>query len=329
MNFFQKILIAFCSLIPCFASVPQGSGGGTFKNDNSRIRLANTFGQANSSAIAPKFYPSSSVVSSYYSVQSNNNFDVGAVFAFSPSADRVNYGARFSLADVSGSCYGVGFLVYSPVLSSSNYINQYSLSMRGVVSGSNKPALYTDTFVFYCLFDSDVGAISDVQYIDCRFTLSESYSSVDKTNGWFYLLPFVITKSCTEDAFSAFSVGLWNGFVSGLSYSNVYLQSNYQDGFNAGQKQGKEEGYNSGYNAGKAVADKDVYKQGYDVGYSDGSNTLTPVTTIWGLFGAIASVPTEIFKGMGDIAIWNTPILSILFSLLFLALVLWIVRKFI
>jgi hypothetical protein len=329
MKIFQKFLIGLCSLLPCFASVPQGSGGGTLKEDYSRIRLANIFGQADSSAIAPKFYPSSSVVTSYYSVQSNNNFDVGAVFAFSPSVDRVNYGARFSLADFSSSSYGIGFLVYSPVLSSSNYINQYTLSMRGVVTGSNKPALYTNTFVFYCFFDSDLGSVSDSNYIDCRFTLSEAYSSVDKTNGWFYLLPFVITKSCTEEALSAFSVGLWNGFVSGLSYSNVYLQSNYQDGFNAGQKQGKEEGYSSGYSAGKAVADKDVYKQGYDVGYSDGANTLTPVTTIWGLFGAIASVPTEIFKGRGDIAIWNTPILSILFSLLFLALVLWIVRKFI
>lgn len=333
MKIFQKILIGLCSLLPCFGAVRFSDQAPKQELKlRSSVKNAVTYLQAQSSVFNVKFYPSSSVVSTYGCVQSNVSFEYGVSFAFSPAPDRIPHGAVFSVSDdFVPSCYAVGFLVYSPILDgTNNYVNQYSIAGKGIpLQSKYYPANYTNTFVFSAVGDDDMGPIGSLHTLVCRFTLSTPYSQIDKEKGWFFMLPFVITKPVSSELVSAFSVGLWNGFLGGLSYSKPQQEFQYQAGFTDGQSTGLKKGYSQGYEAGKALADKDVYKKGYDKGYTDGSNTLTPATTIWGLFGAIASVPTEILNGMGGIAIWNTPILAILFSLLFLAMVLWIIRKFI
>lgn len=328
MKFFQKILIGLCSLLPCFASVPPGSRGKTREIQKRNYQAENIFQIDQPCDL--KYLPSSACTSTINSVRSSVEFSKGGVsLGFQPSPDRVTYGCSFSINDVVPFYHAFGFLLYSPLFDGVNqYVNQYQVYFTGY-RPVWKPATYTklDNYVF-CFIDNDK-EIEVSRPIHFRFTLSNAYSSVNKEKGWYYVLPFLIKDTILPDTLSAVGYGLYQGFLAGLSYSKPHEQFQYQDGFKDGEASGLKKGYSQGYEAGKAVADQAIYKNGYDKGYSDGSSTLTPASTIWGLFGAIASVPTEILNGMGSIAIWNTPILAILFSLLFLALVLWIVRKFI
>lgn len=329
MKFFQKILIGLCSLLPCFASVPQGLRGKTRE-----IQKREYYARDNFQIQKPcdlKFLPSSSVSATNFCYQSNFSFDVGSTFAMSPSPDRLAYGANFLVPPVADHAFCLGFLLYSPLFDGkTQFVNQYQIfSSVGQLRPAWKPSLYLDNFVFI-VNDTEVFSFTNSNsYIAFRFTLSIPYSNIDKNNGWFYLLPFVVEDYVSSEVLSSVGYGLYQGFLSGLSYSKPNIENEYQSGFDDGESSGIKKGYSQGYEAGKAVADQHVYQNGYNKGYSEGSSTLTPASTIWGLFGAIASVPTEILNGMGDIAIWNTPILAILFSLLFLALVLWIIRKFI
>lgn len=324
MNFFQKILIGLCSLFPCFGAVRSRSSAKTL-DISKRDYQAETIFQIDQPCKL-EFLPSVSCVVSYNSVQSNTQFEMGASFAFQPSPDRVSYGCNFNFNDIVPSYHAFGFMLYSPLFDGvNNFVNQYQVYYLGL-HPVWKSDVKLDNFVF-CLIDNDVALSQDV--ICLRFTLSTPYSSIDKEKGWYYVLPFVIKDTISPDMLGGVGYGLYQGFLGGLSYSKPQQQYQYQSGFNDGEASGLKKGYYQGYEAGKAVADEQFYRKGYDKGYNDGTNTLTPATTIWGLFGAIASVPTEILNGMGGIAIWNTPILAILFSLLFLAMVLWIIRKFI
>lgn len=327
MKFFQKILIGLCSLLPCFASVPSGSRGKT-REIQKRNYQALVQKQADN-VCNLKFFPSSSVSTTYNSVRSNYSFELGASFAMSPSPQSgTQYGCSILFGDIAPSFYACGFLLYSPLLDGvDNYVNQYRIFVKGF-GGGWKGATSLSNYVFF-LLDSAPTNILSTDSISCQFTLSSPYSTMDLTKGWYFILPFIVTKSVSSDVLSSVCYGLYQGFIGGLSYSRPQQEAQYRTGFDDGEASGLKKGYANGYEAGKAVADKQVYKNGYDKGYSDGSSTLTPATTIWSLFGAIASVPTEILNGMGGIAIWNTPILAVLFSLLFLAMVLWIIRKFI
>lgn len=327
MKIFQKILIALCALLPCFASVPQGSRGKTRQIQKRTYQEQMNYQIDKVTEL--KFLSSSFVQSTYGAVQSNFSFDMGASFALQPEPERTPHGASFRFTDVLPSIHSFGFLLYCPLFDyHTQFVNQFQIYPNGVHSSWNGHTQLHGNDVF--IFSDSVNDVATAsQTITFKFTLSTPYTSIDKDKGWFFLLPFLCSEPLDVGTYSAIGLGLYQGFLAGLSYNQPSIQYQYQSGFNDGEASGLKKGYSQGFEAGKAVSDKQVYKQGYDKGYSDGSNTLTPATTIWGLFGAIASVPTEILNGMGGIAIWNTPILAILFSLLFLAMVLWIIRRFI
>lgn len=83
---------------------------------------------------------------------------------------------------------------------------------------------------------------------------------------------------------------------------------------------------------------QDAYQQGwkigYDYGYQKGGidasvEQVGNIGVIPYLFGGIANVPINILNGLGGFVVWDIPILSVIFTFLFLALVLWIVKRFI
>lgn len=244
-----------------------------------------------------------------------------------------------------------GCVFYSPLLTSYGgtfYINNYYLGLRSSVVGNsvfksfrNLPYPSSQTYSSSsCLFNSDSSSaetsgaifVLDNVSISSAFSFGFSLDSIPPVNdsaNQFFCLPFITFGTFPKECTPFLLRTLQESFLSGFRREALSNSQSYKKGFADGEASMYDKAYTEGYNAGKAVADSNIYQQGYNVGYSDGSNTLTPATTIWGLFGAIASVPTEILNGMGNIAIWNTPILAVLFSLLFLALVLWIIRKFI
>lgn len=128
-----------------------------------------------------------------------------------------------------------------------------------------------------------------------------------------------------------YKMGLLGYSYQGSGVSAVQLLDNLCSAYaSATSSLAREYDYNTaygeGYDAGLRVGDANGYSRGYADGADSANSSLMVIPT---LFGAIANVPIAIFGGMGDLAIWNVPILSIIFTFLFLALVLWLVRKFI
>lgn len=245
----------------------------------------------------------------------------------------------------------MGCVFYSPLLScygGSAYILNYYMGFRSTIVGNSvfadfkvKPRPSSQTYSSSAfLYNNDSsssesgGAIFSLDNvkIDSAINFGFSLDSAMAVNDYvnqFYVLPFITFGSFPKESTPFLLRTLQESFLAGFRRESYSLSASYKDGFSDGEASMHDKAYNEGYNAGKVLAESNAYQQGYNVGYSDGTNQLTPVTTIWGLFGAIASVPTEILNGMAGIAIWNTPILAVLFSLLFLGLVLWIIRKFI
>lgn len=75
--------------------------------------------------------------------------------------------------------------------------------------------------------------------------------------------------------------------------------------------------YKAGYNAG--------YNYGYGQGYAEGS---TGRSLIFSLFGAVTSVPINVLNGLSPLAIWDTPLISIIITLLFVGLFMFLIKRF-
>lgn len=84
----------------------------------------------------------------------------------------------------------------------------------------------------------------------------------------------------------------------------------------------KGDSYDEGFRAGKQAG----YGEGYQEGIDDASSSGGIVTT---LFGGILGIPLDIMNGLSSFVIWNVPVISIIWTFLVVALLLWIIRKFI
>lgn len=116
----------------------------------------------------------------------------------------------------------------------------------------------------------------------------------------------------------------WCDSFAGLylySFKQAYVQG-FQNGMNRAWgealAQTKVEYYNSGFDAG--------YLAGYNDGVESASESGAIVSN---LFGAVVSIPIAVLGGLTPLAIWNVPIISIIITLLMVAMLLWLVRKFI
>lgn len=87
-----------------------------------------------------------------------------------------------------------------------------------------------------------------------------------------------------------------------------------------------DDNYRDGYNEGIAAGNA----QGYARGYNDGQASVTTESgTLLLLFGSIADVPIAVLEGLGGLVVWNTPIITIIISLMFVALIVWVIKRFI
>lgn len=83
----------------------------------------------------------------------------------------------------------------------------------------------------------------------------------------------------------------------------------YQDAWNNGYAKGKDDGYTIGMRVGQAMT-------------STGGSMLS-------LFGSVADIPITIINGLSSLTIFNIPIISIIITILFLALIIWVVKRFV
>ena len=135
----------------------------------------------------------------------------------------------------------------------------------------------------------------------------------------------------------------FGNWVSVYSYSfksvyyygqNIYANylSSQGDNFSTGYAQGYQNGKDDGFDAGKRAGQQEGYDDGYAVGFRNGKvageqNAANIPTTITGLFGAIANIPFQVLNGTADLAVWNVPIIIVIFSLLMLTLIFWVLKK--
>ena len=127
--------------------------------------------------------------------------------------------------------------------------------------------------------------------------------------------------------FDGFLGAFANGFETGYDLQRYLLGNQTQDSYNQGFSDGNQKGYTNGYNAGLVVANKSYYDKGYNDGFNKGSSTGTPASIILSIFGAVADVPIKILNGFAGFTIWDVSLLAILSTLMFLALILWIIKK--
>lgn len=390
MKFFQKILIGLCSLLPCFASVPQGSRGKT-RELNKKVLSASTTSVGDFDPIKSANNPFSIILPSgsnrvwqytncellnSHSGFISDSFVFGEVTMPDGGISQVSIEMEFDgtpfPTNSSELVMGFGFLIglygENSTISVTNmgvsgdkspynsfgkpfYSSDGTHALNDVVSWSPDNSSYLQAFGF------DNGESSNTQF--GQFPLYESATDGEgKTQNLkftldfkgnvgyphkFLLVPFWVSMLSSSNnpmsfgfyksdlgmlyrgLFDGFMIS-WNGSVNALDkYYSTLISTGYNDGYT----QGQNDGYQSGLTAGKEIASKASYQQGYNKGYNDGSSTLAPSTTIWALFAAIAGVPTEVLNGMSKLTIWNVSLISTLFTLVFLALILWIIRKFI
>lgn len=344
MKFFQKILIGLCALLPCFASVPPGLRTETREISNRKYQVQ---------AVTPEpsfdctFLGSDSITQ----VVSTTNLKwipqiklkTGIQFTF--NLGNKGYSCAFSFAPTK--CIWAGVMLYSPAFDGVKYfpsklgLNIKDDTGKNIISqtinlGEYHPSLIASVFDY-----EKVSSSSNISQMTFSVIFNDSLNNISEDVNFLYALPILCTSGIfSEDLVTDFNsvVSLWLqglsfGFLQGIKYHKsteaIDYDGYYTQGYEAGKADGYKTGQIDGINSGKEIGYKDGYKAGYDIGYSKGSDTLTPFTTITSLFGAVASVPTEILNGMADLSIWNTSILAVLFTLMFLALVLWIIRKFI
>ena len=183
----------------------------------------------------------------------------------------------------------------------------YSLVTYYVPSGSVASAVDVSSdgrgykSVTFDFSDSGVTPTYSVSFVRYRF---DNY--IDDV-----LAGFVLADS--------YNVGYDDGYVNGN-------QDGYDDGFADGRSAGIGEGYANGVAQGNSQAFAQGSAQGYSNGFRDGANGNTG-GVLNGLFGAVVGVPISLLNGLSPLVVWNIPIISILVTFLFVALVLWIVRK--
>lgn len=114
------------------------------------------------------------------------------------------------------------------------------------------------------------------------------------------------------------------------TYADGYSQG-FDDGFYEGERTANERGrqnwYDEGYRDGYSQGDTDGYNRGYERGWNAAGTG--PTSVVGGLFMSIANVPITILNGLGAFSVWNVSLMTILATFLFLALIIWVIRKLI
>lgn len=87
-----------------------------------------------------------------------------------------------------------------------------------------------------------------------------------------------------------------------------YLNETFQQGYDAGD----DAGYQRGWHEGRVKYEQEISDSGF----------LFP-----SLFSAVLGVPFSVLNGLGDFAVFGTPLISISITLLFAAAVFWFIRK--
>ena len=84
----------------------------------------------------------------------------------------------------------------------------------------------------------------------------------------------------------------------------------------------EKESYDKGYKTGEKAG----YDKGYAVGVQDGQSGTS---AMFNLFGAVVSVPVNILNGLSPLVIWDTPVISIILTFVFIGVLLFIIKRFI
>ena len=107
-----------------------------------------------------------------------------------------------------------------------------------------------------------------------------------------------------------------------VGYDTAYNEINDQiNDLNA-----KYEKLEDQYKAYREKYNNKSYQQGYNDGRSSVSDEGASITT---LFTSIVGVPITILNGLGVLTVWDIPLISVLLSLMFAMLLLWLIKKLI
>lgn len=264
---------------------------------------------------------------------------VGYVWSgYSSSVLTESFIARFVANDIP--CFrvshsGTAFYVYS-------YWNGFGADKENNASTYNFRVYQSSWSVpsnvgFYYLAGDNVGysyvrRVYTTSSTQNRFGLSDSYFLPVKAKYDRLAYPII----------DGYNLGYNDGYAQGYRDAEYYASSEvYAEGYADGYNQGKNDGYANGqasannalWSAGYAKGKSDGYQEGYSAGdtagYYRGIAETGETGSMVAIFGSVANVPITIINSLTALTIFDIPIVGIIATILFLALILWVVRKFI
>lgn len=149
-----------------------------------------------------------------------------------------------------------------------------------------------------------------------------SYQSVDVIDLHFY------DNGCASHIFDCDAVNAvtsptldLSNFLDILSPYCWWLTILSKDGYASGQRVGYENGYSDGKTDG--------YNWGYTIGYNTAIDTTGEEGIMTTIFDSVLGIPISIINGLTPFVIWDVPIVYIIFTFLFFATLIYIVKRFI
>ncbi len=243
---------------------------------------------------------------------------------------------------------------YKPNYSSSTYFASYNLTSCSNEYLSLDLSKACDTSssspvdIDYCCF---IWFYKPLHVVNNRWLSEYKKISADKCYFWNAVGPSIsLIASSGDDNLNyqdGFNAGYGNGYVDGKK--DGVNGNAYNDGYNQGRTDSNKEFYekvdslekeNSSlkndkdslqqeYNDYKTSYNADVVANAKNEGYNNGLNSVTNDTSsIISLFGAITTIPLNILNGLASFSIWNTPVIYLIITFLFLAVVFWCIKKF-
>lgn len=261
----------------------------------------------------------------------NNGYSTGYVFPyeFNDSNGRqlgiewvlVSMGVTYSYDQSGNALVTWGDVTFYPYhFSGTNYIShQFPDSAVSFVVGS--PAAYP------------IGSVISRYGFTCGLYAHTSTSTTEgmTVNGYKSSQSFAGSASTSGPYSFSLTVGYANNgspvtlldYFDRMAAAQASAVSGYVDGYDAGYAQGYQNGYQKG--------SKDSYDNGYNTGYADGFEAgegAGPSGVITSLFGGVLSVPFNVLNGLNTFMVWDTPIVVIIVSFLFMAIILMFIKRF-
>lgn len=222
-----------------------------------------------------------------------------------------------------------------------NYTYEYALIAADLTYNSTLTEVYWSKLVFAKYYDS-VLTPSGASCLPVGF--SPYHFVVTYDDGDYYLYSYGLDIQFTADYATQIQTEFGsdgNQIYKKWTFNNSDAPEIKNESYNLGlfdyicamavssQNNANVDGYYSGYQTGYEDGQDFGHSEGYTEGYWDalesGDNSSGHIIT--SLFAAVFSVPQNVLNGLGKFVIWDTPLIALIITFLFMGFALIIIKR--